>query len=199
GNGAVIRGFEQDVGSRTSFYGFTETSLRDCLAKLRSYGFTGVPADQDTRYLHLPEAATDYNWLKGLLLHKEGINSGVSAADRRQTEEIFHDKMEKLFVLHPDFLRYIKCRFLKSKKLKGPRWYMYRPSVGAVLLMTALHLCDKVDAYGFMTENYQHFSGYYYDRVRKPLRFSENHDFFLERDLWSRMDYAGVIRLYHRT
>ena len=36
------------------------------------------------------------------------------------------------------------CRFLKSKSLEKPYWRLYRPTTGAFLLLTALHLCDQV-------------------------------------------------------
>ena len=42
-NGAVIRGFERDVGTRTSFYGFTVNTLKHSLVQYRRDGFTRVP------------------------------------------------------------------------------------------------------------------------------------------------------------
>lgn len=38
----------------------------------------------------------------------------------------------------------ILSRFLRSKTLDTARWRIYRPTTGALLLLTALHLCDKV-------------------------------------------------------
>ncbi|XP_053552722.1 alpha-N-acetylgalactosaminide alpha-2,6-sialyltransferase 1-like [Bombina bombina] len=46
GNGAAIKGFEKDVGHRTSFYGFTESTVRECLRGLTESGFTGIPDEQ---------------------------------------------------------------------------------------------------------------------------------------------------------
>lgn len=42
-SGAVIKGYEQDVGTRTSFYGFTAFSLTQSLIILGSRGFQHVP------------------------------------------------------------------------------------------------------------------------------------------------------------
>lgn len=45
----------------------------------------------------------------------------------------------------PRFLLFC-CRFLKSKSLQKHYWRLYRPTTGAFLLLTALHLCDQVRA-----------------------------------------------------
>lgn len=42
-SGAVIKGYEQDVGTRTSFYGFTAFSLVQSILTLGSQGFQHVP------------------------------------------------------------------------------------------------------------------------------------------------------------
>ena len=42
-SGAVIKGYEQDVGTRTSFYGFTAFSLTQSLYILGRRGFQHVP------------------------------------------------------------------------------------------------------------------------------------------------------------
>lgn len=42
-NGAVIKGFEQDVGTKTSFYGFTVNTMKNSLIAYKMLGFTSVP------------------------------------------------------------------------------------------------------------------------------------------------------------
>lgn len=42
-NGAVITGFEEDVGTRTSFYGFTTNTLKHALSWYHDDGFTEIP------------------------------------------------------------------------------------------------------------------------------------------------------------
>lgn len=44
-NGAIIKGFEDDVGTKTSFYGFTTNSLKNSLAAYYEDGFYRVPRD----------------------------------------------------------------------------------------------------------------------------------------------------------
>lgn len=42
-NGAVIKGFEKDVGNKTSFYGFTVNTMKNSLISYWNFGFTSVP------------------------------------------------------------------------------------------------------------------------------------------------------------
>ncbi|KAG8128996.1 hypothetical protein E2320_015745, partial [Naja naja] len=134
-SGAVIKGYEKDVGTRTSFYGFTAYSLMTSIMILGNRGFKKIPAG----------------------------------------------------------------KVLKSKTLEKPYWRLYRPTTGAFLLLTALHLCDQVSAYGYITEGYQKYSDHYYDKERKRLIFYTNHDFNLERNVWKQFHDANIMKLYQRT
>ncbi|XP_078510730.1 alpha-N-acetylgalactosaminide alpha-2,6-sialyltransferase 1 isoform X2 [Lissotriton helveticus] len=198
-NGAVVQGHEVDVGTRTSFYGFTAFTMLASLAALKGKGFRTIPLGEETRYIHFTEAGRDYAWLKALVLDKE-MPKGTLENYRLRPRDDFGDKFDvkKFLVVHPDFMRYIKNRFLRSRTLDGENWSIYRPSTGALLLMTALHLCDKVSAYGFMTDNYEVYSDHYYDKKKKPTVLYLNHDFLLERDLWKKLHNLDILKLYQR-
>jgi alpha-N-acetylgalactosaminide alpha-2,6-sialyltransferase (sialyltransferase 7A) len=198
-SGAVIKGYEQDVGTRTSFYGFTAFSLTQSLLILGRRGFQHVPLGKDVRYLHFLEGTRDYEWLEAMLLNQTLAKKNLFWF-RRRPQEAFQEalKLDRYLLLHPDFLRYMKNRFLRSKTLTTTHWRIYRPTTGALLLLTALHLCDKVSAYGFITEGYERFSDHYYDQSWKRLIFYINHDFALERTVWKRLHDEGIIWLYQR-
>lgn len=90
-NGAVIKGHEGDVGSRTSVYVHTAHSITRTLSLLQNYGYTSVPTDevlepyvwgchtvgrmlicydlfwQGIKYVMIPEGIRDFRWLEGLL------------------------------------------------------------------------------------------------------------------------------------
>ncbi|KAF7249063.1 hypothetical protein EYD10_04826, partial [Varanus komodoensis] len=89
--------------------------------------------------------------------------------------------------------------FLKSQNANKPYWRIYRPTTGAFLLLTALHLCDQVSAYGYITEGYQNYSDHYYDKIKKKLIFYANHDFDLERRVWKKLHDANIMKLYQRS
>ncbi|NXB96970.1 SIA7A sialyltransferase, partial [Vidua chalybeata] len=199
-SGAVIKGYEKDVGTKTSFYGFTAYSLVSSLQILGHRGFSNIPWDEHIRYIHFLEGARDYEWLKALLFNKN-IRKGFLNLGRQKPRQKF-DKdftMDKYLVVHPDFLRYMKNRFLKSKHLEKHYWRLYRPTTGAFMLLTALHLCDQVSAYGYITEGHEKYSDHYYDKVWKKLIFYINHDFNLEKQVWKRLHDENIMKLYLRT
>lgn len=198
-SGAVTKGYEQDVGTRTSFYGFTAFSLTQSLLTLRNRGFQHVPVGKDIRYLHFLEGLRDYEWLEALLLNQTLVKQRLSWF-RRRPQEAFQDalRLDRYLLIHPDLIRYMKNRFLRSKTLDTVHWRIYRPTTGALLLLTALQLCDQVSAYGFITEGHERFSDHYYDKSWRKTVFYINHDFKLERALWKRLHDEGIIRLYQR-
>ncbi|XP_025023773.1 alpha-N-acetylgalactosaminide alpha-2,6-sialyltransferase 1 [Python bivittatus] len=198
-SGAVIKGYENDVGTRTSFYGFTAYSLVASVMILGNRGFKKIPAGKEVKYLHFLEGTRDYEWLKALLLDTNVRKGFLDYYGPKPRDKFDNFNLDQYFVIHPDFLRYMKNRFLKSQNLEKPYWRIYRPTTGAFLLLTALHLCDQVSAYGYITEGYQKYSDHYYDKERKRLIFYTNHDFDLERKVWKKLHDANIMKLYQRT
>ncbi|XP_053786722.1 alpha-N-acetylgalactosaminide alpha-2,6-sialyltransferase 2 isoform X1 [Desmodus rotundus] len=232
-NGAVIKGFEEDVGTKTSFYGFTVNTMKNSLISYKKLGFTSVPQGQDLRYIFIPSDLRDYMMLRAAVLgepvHKgpDGGDSRASTAtcpaagpaaspsprpptatttpalctsspNRPQTYFGPEASARKFKLLHPDFISYLTERFLKSRLMNTNFGDLYMPSTGALMLLTALHTCDQVSAYGFITSNYWKFSDHYFERVKKPLIFYANHDLSLEAALWRDLHAAGILRLYQR-
>ncbi|EHA99403.1 Alpha-N-acetylgalactosaminide alpha-2,6-sialyltransferase 2 [Heterocephalus glaber] len=352
-NGAVIKGFERDVGTKTSFYGFTVNTMKNSLISYWDLGFTSVPQGQDLRYIFIPSSIREYLMLRSAILGvpvPEGPDEGdrspsyspaTSASclspirsipsyitpyvprflkeppfvqpptsplpqnqcfpcdfpcpapkpptappsslylpllppppyvpsencsfpmppalftppsslsyspptevlvrgkphvvpsvlpatfytpfsryysqphayrslHRRPRAFLQHDgsgphtyfgpetSASKFKLLHPDFIRYLKERFLKSELINKGFEDIYMPSTGALMLLTALHTCDQVSAYGFITPNYQKYSDHYFERKKQPLKFYANHDLRLEATLWGNLHKAHILWLYHR-
>ncbi|XP_039630919.1 alpha-N-acetylgalactosaminide alpha-2,6-sialyltransferase 2-like isoform X2 [Polypterus senegalus] len=191
-NGAITRGHEVDVGKRTSFYFSSTNTMKNSLRSYWHLGFE-LPLSEETRYVFIPDHVRDYVMLRAVITNSP-ILSGPDRSD--SPSDFFADPIpEKFKMLHPDFLRYLRNRFLKTGHWNDP---FYRPSTGAVMLLTALHTCDQVDAYGFMTPDYARYSDHYYDRTRKKVVFVKNHDLQLEMKLWGLLEQVGAMRLYHR-
>ncbi|XP_077183799.1 alpha-N-acetylgalactosaminide alpha-2,6-sialyltransferase 2 [Paroedura picta] len=194
-NGAVIKGFEEDVGTKTSFYGFTVNTMKNSLLAYAEYGFTQIPQGKDLRYIFIPSDIRDYLMIKSAVLGIP-VPEGYDQGDEPQKYFGSEISVGKFKLLHPDFLHYLKERFLRSEIINTQFGYLYMPSTGAIMLLTALHTCDQVSAYGFITENYQQFSDHYYEREKKPLVFYANHDMLLESELWKRLHHVGIMKLY---
>ncbi|XP_019499812.1 PREDICTED: alpha-N-acetylgalactosaminide alpha-2,6-sialyltransferase 2 isoform X3 [Hipposideros armiger] len=179
-NGAVTKGFEDDVGTKTSFYGFTVNTMKNSLISYWKLGFTSVPQGQ----------------VRPLL----GVSAALSTSSQNRPQTYFGPEASasQFKLLHPDFISYLTERFLKSKLINTNFGDLYMPSTGALMLLTALHTCDQVSAYGFITSNYWKFSDHYFERIKKPLIFYANHDLSLEAALWRDLHRAGILWLYQR-
>ncbi|XP_072737695.1 alpha-N-acetylgalactosaminide alpha-2,6-sialyltransferase 2 isoform X1 [Ciconia boyciana] len=237
-NGAVIKGFEEDVGTKISFYGFTVNTMKNSLIAYEEYGFTQIPQAKDLRYIFIPSDVRDYVMLKSAI-QGSPVPEGSDKGDEPQKYFGPEASAEKFKLLHPDFLQYLtarhqrhrvhgggwtgagccwvwcwgpRCRaggepprpttstsrFLRSELLNTQYGLLYMPSTGALMLLTALHTCDQVSAYGFITANYEQFSDHYYELEKKPLVFYANHDMMLEAALWNSLHRAGIMTLYQR-
>lgn len=196
-NGAIIPGFEEDVGSRTTHYTFSTNTLMNSIRSYAKFGFNGPPRSNETRFVFLPDHDRDYLLMKAAATHTlvERGPEGGKAASMYFGEGV---SKEKLKMYHPDFIRYLRNRFLRSNTLKSKYKDIYRPSTGAVMLLAALHTCDQVSAYGFMTPDFKNYSDHYYDNSYKPVFFFVNHDLRMEMTLWQKLHEARLIRLYMR-
>ncbi|KAJ8246427.1 hypothetical protein GJAV_G00267620 [Gymnothorax javanicus] len=197
-NGAVLKGFEEDVGNKTSVYVHTAHSLTSVRYTLKKYGFTGIPADEGIKYVFIPEGLRDYYWLEGLM-KKDKVPGGQYRNSRPLNYYPPSYNESRFYVVHPDFLRYVRIRFMLSKQLAGPHWKFYRPTNGAFTMFLALHSCDIVDAYGFITEDHKKYNNYYYERdssKKTKVIFYINHDYNLEIKLWKKLHDTNIIKLY---
>eukprot|EP00058_Branchiostoma_floridae_P019655 XP_002605145.1 hypothetical protein BRAFLDRAFT_80920 [Branchiostoma floridae] len=166
-NAAIVKGFEADVGSRTSFYFHTATTLQNSLRSAKKYGFVHVPNTTETVYVDIPTFERDYLFLDAVLSWKP-VQRGKDASKS----------------------------WLNSTRGYGRFEAIYRPSTGAVALLTAVHVCDVTDAYGFITKTWRNYTNHYYENTFKKFTFFANHDFNLEIKLWDDLDRAGIINLY---
>lgn len=197
-NGAVTEGFEEDVGNKTSVYVHTAHSITSSRYIFGKYGYKNAPHDKGIKYVMIPEGMRDFQWLDGLLKGKK-VSEGPYRNSEPRTFYSNQFNESRFYVLHQDFLRYVKNRFLKSKTLNGTAWAFFRPTNGAFTIFLALHTCDTVDAYGFMTEDYKKYPNYYAHRdIRTKVVFYINHDYILEKDLWYKFHNSKIINLYQR-
>ncbi|KAM9831889.1 alpha-N-acetylgalactosaminide alpha-2,6-sialyltransferase 1.1 [Neosynchiropus ocellatus] len=198
-NGAIVKGYEEDVGNRTSVYVHTAHSITTSLYLLRKYGYKAAPHDEGIKYVLIPEGMRDFQWLKGLL-NGDRVTEGPYRNKRPRTYYSGKYNETNFYVLHQDFLRYVRNRFLKSANLNRKYWAIVRPTNGAFALFTALHTCDIVHAYGFMTEDFRKYSNYYVEKhVKTNIVFYANHDYMLEMNMWKKLHDTKIMKLYQRT
>ncbi|XP_028826272.1 alpha-N-acetylgalactosaminide alpha-2,6-sialyltransferase 2-like isoform X1 [Denticeps clupeoides] len=195
-NGAITKGFEEDVGNKTSVYVYTAHSMITSPILFKEFGFDDIPRDEGIKYVMIPEGIDDYRWISGLLQNTaitRGIYEGVWPFKYYGGQV----DLNRFYVLHPEFLRYIRNRFMKSPQLQDQQWSIFRPTNGAFTIFLALHTCDTVDAYGFITEDYKKYANYYFERFsHTEVVFYINHDYGLEIKTWKSLHDKKVIHLY---
>uniref|UniRef100_UPI00358FF269 alpha-N-acetylgalactosaminide alpha-2,6-sialyltransferase 2-like n=1 Tax=Myxine glutinosa TaxID=7769 RepID=UPI00358FF269 len=196
-NGAIIKGYESDVGNRTSFFVVSMNTMFNSLAGYRGQGFRGPPMSNETRYLLLPEANRDYYMVKAAIKHTL-VEKGSDKSKNPAALFGENTSARKFKLLHPDFVRFLRNRVLPSPSMKGRYRNIYRPTTGGIALLTALYTCDQVSAFGFITNNYKNFSDHYFDKTYKRTVFYVNHNFGLEMKLWERLDNEKVMTLFTR-
>ncbi|XP_061913176.1 alpha-N-acetylgalactosaminide alpha-2,6-sialyltransferase 1-like isoform X2 [Entelurus aequoreus] len=197
-NGAVIEGYETDVGNKTSVYVHTAHTITTSLSILRKYDNKAIPHDEGIKYVMIPARLRDYQFLGGLL-RGDVVPVGQFRNKRPRTYYAGQYNESRFYVLYQDFLRYVRNRFLYSPRLNKKHWACYRPTTGALAVFLALHTCDQVDTYGFITEDYAKYSNYYYQRnEKKRVAMVVSHDLLMEMKLWKQLHDSKVIRLYQR-
>ncbi|XP_019726275.1 alpha-N-acetylgalactosaminide alpha-2,6-sialyltransferase 1-like isoform X2 [Hippocampus comes] len=198
-NGAVVQGYEEDVGNKTTVYVHTAHSITMSLYLFKKYGYKSAPHDEGIKYVMIPEGMRDFQWLQGLL-RGQRVEFGPYKSKRPRTYYKGKYSESRFYVLHQDFLRYVRNRFLRSPNLNKTYWAIVRPTNGAFTVFLALHTCDIVDAYGFMTRDYAKYSNYYYEKHDKNrVIFYANHDYILEMKTWEKLHNSKIMRLYQRS
>ncbi|XP_043317650.1 alpha-N-acetylgalactosaminide alpha-2,6-sialyltransferase 2 isoform X1 [Cervus elaphus] len=109
-NGAVIKGFENDVGTKISFYGFTVNTMKNSLISYSNVGFTSVPQGQNLHYIFIPSDIRDYVMLRSTILGVP-VPEGTDKGDR---------KAQVTLLVPRDPPDQVGCRF-KGLLLEGGR------------------------------------------------------------------------------
>ncbi|XP_061687457.1 ST3 beta-galactoside alpha-2,3-sialyltransferase 8 [Syngnathoides biaculeatus] len=131
-NKAVTRGFEKDVGNRTTHHFL--------------YPESAVDVARGVSLILLPFKIRDLEWLTSALSTGE-----VKMTYMRVKERVQADK-DKVVVVNPAFFKYVHERWTE-------RHGRY-PSTGMLAVVYALHTCDQVSVFGYGADpqgNWHHY------------------------------------------
>ncbi|KAI1903359.1 hypothetical protein AGOR_G00026380 [Albula goreensis] len=189
-NNAPVRGYEGDVGNKTTMRFFYPESA--------SYNPT-IHNDPDTIMVLVPFKQQDLRWLKEILYDERRVLlltlSIVRKGFWKPPPQIWLGKTSHIRILDPIFLHQTASRLLniplKPKNNQTP----VHPTTGILAIYVALNYCDVVHIAGFgypESKNQRHPIHYYGYDTMKSMKDSY-HDLDHEAEALKRLEDSGAI------
>lgn len=162
-NNAPVEGYQQDVGTRTTFH-----YIHSWMPEIRNYGSeTTTILSIFAFYINPIEAQANLK----LLIKKlnEPTANHELVKDSRMPKNIL-DFQNSILIIHPDYHEYVlsnwfipeKGNFYRSREL-------VMPSTGFSTTILAMHLCDSIDLFGFGKPDSQGIWQHYFSKQSKPV------------------------------
>ncbi|XP_070570724.1 CMP-N-acetylneuraminate-beta-galactosamide-alpha-2,3-sialyltransferase 1-like [Ptychodera flava] len=173
-NTARLRGFERDVGSKTTVYtGFPKSMY---VTELKNFENVYFLAPLFSPYI--------VSWLEKFL-------NGSMASVPKLSKGYFNNgsllNPKRIRVIHPDLLRHFKIRFLDGRG----RY----PSTGAITAAVALNICDEVKLFGYGVTNSSFLHYYDQGNTYRITKGRTNHNFINEWNLWNLLEQNNIVGL----
>ncbi|XP_063071896.1 CMP-N-acetylneuraminate-beta-galactosamide-alpha-2,3-sialyltransferase 1-like [Engraulis encrasicolus] len=165
-NRGPTKGFEQDVGSKT-----THRII---------YPASAVDMDNSTHMVFFAFKTADLKWLAHMFTShnvergKMPVKSGIKA------------NVNLVMVVSPSFMKYVHHQWLQ----KHGRY----PSTGFMTLIMALHICDKVRVYGFGADR-QGYWHHYFEKIL-PKQKTGHHGGNFENAILKELHQRKKVELY---
>ncbi|XP_015228190.1 PREDICTED: CMP-N-acetylneuraminate-beta-galactosamide-alpha-2,3-sialyltransferase 4 [Cyprinodon variegatus] len=184
-NDAPVRGYEEDVGNKTTMRFFYPESA--------SYNPT-LHNDPDTLMVLVPFKQQDLRWLKEIIYNEKRVRRGFW----RPPPQFWLGDVSKIRVLDPHFLQKTADKLLKIRSQKGKRISVH-PTTGILAVFVALNYCDIVHIAGFgypTSQNVRQPIHYYGYDTMKSMKNSY-HDVNIEAKALKRLEDLGAIFYLH--
>ncbi|KAG5282954.1 hypothetical protein AALO_G00036600 [Alosa alosa] len=165
-NKGPTKGFEQDVGSKT-----THRII---------YPESAVDVDNSTHLVLVAFKPLDLEWLLNVFTtHRvRHTYTHVKSTIKANTSMVM--------VFNPSFMQYVHEAWLKKQ---GPQ-----PSTGFLAVVFALHICDQVRVFGFGADKDGTWD-HYFERIRPSFKTGQ-HKGTLEYDMIRELDKRHQIEMY---
>ncbi|CAL9684305.1 unnamed protein product [Knipowitschia caucasica] len=183
-NDAPVRGYEEDVGNKTSMRLFYPESASSN---------PSMHNDPGTLMVLVPFKLQDLRWLKEILYNEKRVRKGFW----KPPPQIWLGDPSKIRVLDPHFLEQTAERLLHIP-LHSSRQPVH-PTTGILAVFVALNYCDVVHVAGFgypSSKNHKHPIHYYGYDTMKSMKNSY-HDLNHEAEALKRLEDAGAILYLH--
>ncbi|XP_017567444.1 CMP-N-acetylneuraminate-beta-galactosamide-alpha-2,3-sialyltransferase 1-like isoform X3 [Pygocentrus nattereri] len=166
-NKAPIAGFEKDVGLKTTHHAI--------------YPESAVDMDNSTHLVLVPFKILDLEWLISVFTTKHITRTRLAVKNTIQAD------MDKVMILHPEFMKYVSEIWLKQKGKY--------PSTGFIMLVFSLHICDQVNVFGFGASKNGNWYHYFDKRYRHHLN-TGHHKGSAEYNITLTLSLKNKIQMY---
>ncbi|KAM4566436.1 CMP-N-acetylneuraminate-beta-galactosamide-alpha-2,3-sialyltransferase 4 isoform 2-T2 [Odontesthes bonariensis] len=185
-NAAPVRGYEEDVGNKTTMRFFYPESA--------SHN-PGVDNEPGTLMVLVPFKQQDLRWLKEILYNEKRVRKGFW----KPPPQIWLGDVSKIRVLDPHFLHQTAEKLLQIPLHPKGKQNPVHPTTGILAVFVALNYCDVVHIAGFgypNSKNPQQPIHYYGYETMKSMRNSY-HDLKHEAEALRRLEDSGAILYLH--
>ncbi|XP_072412182.1 CMP-N-acetylneuraminate-beta-galactosamide-alpha-2,3-sialyltransferase 2-like isoform X1 [Chiloscyllium punctatum] len=168
-NRAVTKGYELDVGKKTTHHFMYPESAKDLGANVH--------------LVLVPFKPLDLLWLENVLLNRNFLLmfrklKGPITADR-----------DKVIIFHPVFFKYVHDKWTEH--------YGKYPSTGMLALIFGLHICDQLSVFGYGWDRQGNWHHYWENnRLGGAFRVTGVHNATFEMNVITRLAEIGKIQLY---
>uniref|UniRef100_G3NJS0 CMP-N-acetylneuraminate-beta-galactosamide-alpha-2,3-sialyltransferase 2 n=1 Tax=Gasterosteus aculeatus aculeatus TaxID=481459 RepID=G3NJS0_GASAC len=168
-NKAVTRGFEEDVGNRTTHHFL--------------YPESAVDVARGVSLVLLPFKVRDLEWVTSALSTGQVKMTYMRVKDRVQADK------DKVLVVNPVFFKYAHDRWNES--------HGRYPSTGMLAIIFALHTCDQVSVFGYGADQQGNWHHYWEEnRYAGAFRKTGVHSADFETLIIRRLAKEGKISLH---
>uniref|UniRef100_A0A3P8U0N1 CMP-N-acetylneuraminate-beta-galactosamide-alpha-2,3-sialyltransferase 2 n=1 Tax=Amphiprion percula TaxID=161767 RepID=A0A3P8U0N1_AMPPE len=168
-NKAVTRGFEKDVGNRTTHHFL--------------YPESAVDVNHGVSLVLLPFKLRDLEWLTSALSTGQVKMTYMRVRDRVQADK------DKVLVVNPVFFKYVHDHWTEH--------HGRYPSTGMLAIIFALHICDQVSVFGYGADKLGNWHHYWEEnRYAGAFRKTGVHSADFETEVIHRLAKEGKISLH---
>lgn len=185
-NDAPVRGYEDDVGNKTTMRLFYPESA--------SYN-PAMHNDPSTLMVLVPFKQQDLRWLKEILYNEKRVRKGFW----KPPPQIWMGKPKMIRVLDPYFLYHTASNLLRIPLRPNDKQKQVHPTTGILAVFMALNYCDVVHVAGFgypKSKNQKHPIHYYGYDTMKSMKDSY-HDLTHEAEALKRLEDLGAVLYLH--
>ncbi|XP_032405048.1 ST3 beta-galactoside alpha-2,3-sialyltransferase 8 [Xiphophorus hellerii] len=166
---AVTRGFEKDVGNRTTHHFL--------------YPESAVDVEHGVNLVLLPFKLRDLEWLTSAL-----STGHIRMTYMRVKDRVGADK-DKVLVVNPVFFKYVHDHWTEH--------HGRYPSTGMLAIIFALHTCDQVSVFGYGADKQGNWHHYWEEnRYAGAFRKTGVHSADFETEVIHTLNKEGKIKLY---